>query len=292
MTGLEAPNFRVLKHELNTFVDDSFNTIAFQPNAKIKTYLEKFYGLMQAFYNSNLLRINPGKTRLMFISKPKYKIMTKCFSFKANGYDIKPVPSLKILGSYLSHDLSNEREISQIIPLLNNRINQLEKLKDHTDFQTRLQFSNSYIIGRLIYMMPLYTNLNCNQRDRLHKVLMRTARMILNSYCFKKSIEYILGKCNWFDINEMIKLSSIKFINNLLITQKPLGLYSNIKINDRVSAPISFYSYPKSSTYKCTLLYKGIAYYNKLPKYLKFLPRKKFQYLVKRERHMLKHLSV
>ena len=131
-----------------------------------------------AYYDSNLLKINPEKTRLMFISKPKYETITKHFSFKAGGHNIKPVTSLKILGSHMSHNLSNEREICQIISLLNNRINQFEKLKKYTDFKTRLQFSNSYIIG-LIYMMPTYTNLNGSQRGRLHKVLMRAARMTL-----------------------------------------------------------------------------------------------------------------
>ena len=227
----------------------------------------------------------------MFISKPKYETITKHFSFKAGVHNIKPVTSLKILGSYVSHDLSNEREICQIIPLLNNRINLFEKLKKYTDFKTRLQFANSYIIGRLIYMMPTYTNLNGSQKGRLHKIVMRAARMTLNSYCFRKSINFILGKCNWLDINKMIKLSSVKFINNVLITQKPWGLYSNIKLNRRACAQLSFYSFPKSNARKATLLYQGISFYNQLPSYLKFLPQKKFKSAIKRERHMLKQLS-
>ena len=109
----------------------------------------------------------------MFISKPKYRNVTKYLTFKAKDHEIKPAPCLNILGSYISHDLSNEREICQLIPLLNNRINQLEKLKSFTDFKTRLQFSNAYIIGRLTYMMPTYTNLNGNQKERLHRLIMR-----------------------------------------------------------------------------------------------------------------------
>ena len=137
----------------------------------------------------------------MFVSKAKFRPLTRHLTFKARGHIIKPVSSLKILGSYVSFDLSNEREISNLLPLLNYRINKFEKLKQYTDYHTRLQFSNSYIIGRLIYMMPTYTNLNSNQKDRLHKVLMRTARMTLNSYCFKKSIDFILGCCKWVDID-------------------------------------------------------------------------------------------
>ena len=246
---------------------------------------------MHSFYNANMLKINPQKTKLMFVSKTKFRPVTKSITFKAKGHEIKPVPSLKILGSYVSHDLSQEREVSQLLPLLNHRINQFEKLKSFTDFHTRLQFSNSYILGRLQYMMPTYTNLNKNQKDRLHKILMRTARMTLNSYCFKKSIDFILGCCKWVDIDEMIKLSSVKFINNMLVSQKPGTMYSKIKINKRSCANLSFYVFPKSTGLKSTLLYRGIHYYNQLPSDLKFLPGKQFKVKIKSVRHILKQLS-
>ena len=291
MTGTEPPNFKIPKHETDTYVDDSFNTIAFDSPPKIKTYLEKFYDLMHSYYNANMLKINPQKTKLMFVSKAKLRPATKFITFKAKGHEIKPMPSLKILGSYVSHDLSQEREISQLLPLLNHRINQFEKLKSFTDFNTRLQFSNSYILGRLQYMMPTYTTLNKSQKDRVHKILMRTARMTLNSYCFKKSIDYILGKCKWVDVDEMIKLSSLKFINNMLVTQKPGTLYSKVKINKRSCADLSFYVFPKSRELKSTLLYRGIRYFNQLPSDLKYLPSKQFKVKIKSVRHTLKQLS-
>ena len=105
------------------------------------------------------------------------------------------------------------------------------------------------------------------------------------------SIDYILGSCDWVDINEMIKSLSLKFINNMLATQKPGTLYSNIKINKRACANISFYTFPKSKHLKSTLLYKGITYYNQLPSELKFLSGKEFKTKLKRERHILKQLS-
>ena len=150
MTGMEPPKFKLPKHELNTFVDDSFSTIAFDPNAKIKGYLEKYFELMFSYYNSNMLKLHPDKTQLMFVSKPKFRPLAKNVSFKAKTHVIKPSPSLKILGSILSHDLSNERELSHLIPILNNRINQFEKLKQYTDFHTQLQFSNSTITRCLV----------------------------------------------------------------------------------------------------------------------------------------------
>ena len=128
-------------------------------------------------------------------------------------------------------------------------------------------------------------------KDRLHKVLMRAARMTINSYCFKKSIDYILGLCKWHDIDEMIKWCSLKFMNNMLTSQKPKSLFNKIKFSKRACRNLSFHYFPKSSMWKNTLLYKGIEYFNKLPNHLKYLPGKTFKAKLKSERYMLKQLS-
>ena len=89
MTGLDPINFKLPTHEINTFVDDTFNTIAFEPNSKIKTYLEKYFALLNSYFNSNMLKVNPQKTGLMFVSKHKYRLITKFLSFKAGNFEIK-----------------------------------------------------------------------------------------------------------------------------------------------------------------------------------------------------------
>ena len=139
--------------------------------------------------------------------------------------------------------------------------------------------------------MPTYTNLNKNMRDRLHKVLMRAARMTIDSYCYKKSIGYILGCCKWLDIDEMIKLHSLKFINSLVTTNKPGMLCSKIKFNRRMCANLSFHSFPKTSKWKDTLLYRVVSYYNQLPSDLKYLPSKLFKCKMKSEKNKLKQLA-
>merc|ERR1711954_289343 len=106
-----------------------------------------------------------------------------------------------------------------------------------------------------------------------------------------KSIDYILGSCNWVDVNEMIKMSARKFINNILFNQKPGTLYSELKINKRACSNISFHYFPKSAGFKCTILFKGINIYNQLPTNIKSLQRSKFKEKLNKERHILKQLS-
>ena len=88
-----------------------------------------------------------------------------------------------------------------------------------------------------------------------------------------------------------ILIRSFEFINNMIISKKPGYLYSQIKMNQRACAQISFYSFPKSTALKSTMLYKGISYFNQLPKDIKLLPRDKFKARLKNERHLLKQLA-
>ena len=56
-----------------------------------------------------------------------------------------------------------------------------------TNFHTRKVFVKSLILGKLLYTIPLYTQVTNKQLSKIHKVIMSAARVIIGSYCFKKS---------------------------------------------------------------------------------------------------------
>ena len=112
ITGLDAPNIYPKNHPNICFVDDTSAIIGFKSKQGIKTYLEKYFQLMKCYYNINMLKVNPDKSQLMVSAKPKYLNETKFLQFQADEYVIKNKPCMTILGSILSCDLSNEREIT------------------------------------------------------------------------------------------------------------------------------------------------------------------------------------
>ena len=246
---------------------------------------------MMEFYNSNMLKINPDKHQFMISARPKLLEGTKNLTFLSETHIIKQKASLKILGSYITPDLSPEREICSLIPILNNRINQLEKLNKYTTFQTRLQFLNGFVIGRMTYMFPTYTNLNLNQIGRLHRVLMRSARTCHNSYCFKQNISTILERCNWRDIKEQLILSSLNFCHNMLQNQAPHYLFNQLKIGRRTCTKLSFKNFPISTKRKRNLLYQSVSWYNKVSQDIKCLNKNKFKFKIKKERHLVRELK-
>ena len=137
---------------------------------------------------------------------------------------------------------------------------------------------NAHIIGSLNYIIPLYLNINKNLSTKLHKVLMTAARAAIGSYCFKKSKTYILNKCKWLNMNQMILYSSLKFIHKAVTTKQPnsiTSLYKNIFTKRTVVDVIPVYK-PKNKNMKDFVIYGGLSKYNSLPKTLKTLSIKKF----------------
>ena len=120
----------------------------------------------------------------------------KNFSFRAENYVIKRSNVIKILGTYIQTDLKLDREVSNLCSNLHNRIHNLKQINEYTDFDTRLSFLNSFVIGKIKYMLPLYMNAPGILLNQLHKVLMASARLVIGSYCFKKSCSYIFKNVN------------------------------------------------------------------------------------------------
>ena len=60
---------------------------------------------------------------------------------------------------------------------------------------------------------------------------MTAARAAIGNFCFKKSIHYILSKCGWFDISDLIKYSSLNIIHKIQTLKKPPSLVSYFRIS-------------------------------------------------------------
>ena len=101
---------------------------------------------------------------------------------------------MKILGTIIQGNLRLVKEIGKTTSILHNRINNIHLITPYTTFETRLNFFIAFVLGKLNYMLPIYSlaiNINYN---KLHKIITTAARCAIGSYCFKKSIVYILKK--------------------------------------------------------------------------------------------------
>jgi len=196
----------------------------------------------------------------------------KNFQFKAQNYIIKRSDTIKILGTYIQKDLRLDREIMNLSSQLHNRIFNLRKIQKYTDFQTRLSFINSFVIGKLNYMLPLYTNAPNYLINKLHKVIMTGARAAIGNYCFRKSFNYILEKCNWLNIENMVLYAGVCFTHKMLIKRESKSILTLYKTNfsARVATKTFTFYQPKQIVMKNFHVYKCLEIYNNiLPKEIK-----------------------
>ena len=96
--------------------------------------------------------------------------------------------TIKILGILFNNKLDWDNEIGALCANLHNRIYNIHKLNKYTNFKTRLSFLNAYVIGKLRYMLPMYIRASNDNLNKLHKVIMRSARTARNNYCCRMSI--------------------------------------------------------------------------------------------------------
>ena len=76
----------------------------------------------------------------------------------ANGYVVKQVRKVKILGYTLQSDMKNNTQINTLISNLNNRLNNIKRISNRTDKKTRNILIKSLVIGKLNYTLPLLIN--------------------------------------------------------------------------------------------------------------------------------------
>ena len=122
LTNMPQTISKTIQHLTINFVDDSTNIIS-TPNAQdIKDYINKFYSLLEAVYNTNKLIINKDKTELMVVCKNKFRKMTKNIQMYANGYKVNQVQQAKILGFTIQSNLKHTKQINTTISNINNRL--------------------------------------------------------------------------------------------------------------------------------------------------------------------------
>ena len=175
-------------HQVISFIDDSTSVIGFKTHNHMRRYLNSYYKLLEGYYNSNKLKINSDKTKMIIINKPKLDRTLRNFYFTAGEHKITAGNKIKILGTWIQNNLRMDTEVGNLVSNLHNRVHNIRILTNVTDFKTRLQFTNSFIIGKLNYMLPIYSNLTYSNINKLHKLVMTAARSVIGSYCYKKKL--------------------------------------------------------------------------------------------------------
>ena len=69
ITGQELRKYKLIRHKILTYVDDTQHVIACENNESLKQYIQDFHILLITMYRNNSLRINEDKTEMLNFDK-------------------------------------------------------------------------------------------------------------------------------------------------------------------------------------------------------------------------------
>ena len=177
----------------------------------------------------------------------------------------------------MNNGLTNENEVNKLHLQLQNILNCLKTLGRCSTMKVRLQLANAAFMGRLNYMLPTYTNLTSLQYSKIHTVMMKMARWTKGEYVPRERNSSILKTLNWLPLKQMIIVSGIKVMHNIIQTKESTSLYEMLRIPRRKTAQIGMKRYPKKMKLSKKMMYLTLKEYNKLPEKLKLTEKDKFK---------------
>ena len=115
-------NTKILEHITWQYVDDSNNVITSNDSTNISEYINKYFKLIEGYYNLNKLKLNPDKSKIMISCKPSLRSSVDNITLKTSDYIIEQVPKIKALGVFITAGLSNHATINHLISKVNYRL--------------------------------------------------------------------------------------------------------------------------------------------------------------------------
>ena len=230
---------------------------------------------MYNFYTMTLL--NKSKTKFTVIGNKSNVSLTKNLKVRIGNDTISCDGNVRILGTLISADNSLESAVNELVSNLNFRLLNLLKIKKLTTFKTRLNFINSFVIGRLNYVLPIFLAAPGYLVHKLHLIQIKAAKLAVGNGYFRKSNKYLLDKCGWLNVSSLIEFSSICFIHKVIYYQRPSNIYDLFKMPSRAAKNIVPFENLSTKHTRNFFIYKSLVLFNNLKNEVKSMQPLKFR---------------
>ena len=138
-------------------------------------------------------------------------------------------------------------------------------------------------MSRLNYSLPLCINETEVIKSKLHSIVMKTARFIRGSYCFKESTKSILSSVKLKPVDELLAQAGAKFLQKqLYFNSNPTITHLFRKPKHRESNGVTICAQPKTNRFQRILLNSCHTEYNKLPVNMRSLHPNKMKLKLKK----------
>ena len=92
-----------IDHIIMNYVDNSTNIISSTSTQQLQQYIDKYYLLLEHYYNINYLKINTDKSTLLVTAKPHNRTYSNDLRLTSGDHIIDQSDKIKILGVYFTN---------------------------------------------------------------------------------------------------------------------------------------------------------------------------------------------
>lgn len=215
---------------------------------------------------SNLLSINPAKTKALLITKLKTK--PDFPNLIMNGAQICFVNEANNLGLIFRDNLEWDLQIKSQCRKIYISLKQLTLTTKHLDVNTKLKLFRSLIFPHFIYTDFIYSNANGMHIDRLRIALNACVRYVFNLNRMSR-VSHLQKHLIGCSFSNFYKFRSCVVLHRIINTKKPTYLYEKL-VPFRNTRTYSFLIPNHSSFYYSQSFFaRGIVNWNSLPTTLK-----------------------
>ena len=213
------------------YVDDSTYSHGESDPRALSTVLSDQYRKISDYMAANKLVINGDKTHLVVIGTKKTAAGRQQVSINADGHEIVPSRSEKLLGGIISDDLkwkehllgSNQSLVSQ----LTGRINGLLKVASSAPVKTRLMVANGIFMSKLVYLIQLWGNSDKYLLKAI-QILQNKAARVVTGKTWWTPVRRLLQECKWLSVNQLIFYHTALQTHKILKNGSPVYFSKNM----------------------------------------------------------------
>ena len=202
-----------------------------------KIRIEEKMKEIQDYMDSNRLKLNPDKTKLMILTT-KSKNMHKNMKINFGGSEIEQVEFTKFLGIIISANLKWNEYIVQneqsMLKFLNKRLAALKMLSREMPVCQRKILAHGLLISKISYCISCYANCPGYLKKRLQDIVSQAARVVQGDWSSK--LKQVFVDLNWLSFEGWQNYLDVLTGKTMADFQKPLDLASKIYQNIRATA--------------------------------------------------------
>ena len=218
------------------FADDSICLLVGNDRVSNQNRITQKFKNIKNFLTDNGLAVNDGKTSLTeFMSKQKHGklrgnppslVVQVLKDDRIVDKTIVDNSSCRFLGATLQNSQLWQNHLvsgkKAVFPGIKKQLGALYHLRDALPQKGRLLMANSFVIGRLVYLLPLWGSATNNYIIKGQSVLNWAARFVTKSHRRARTAD-LMRMCGWLNLRDMILYQSLIQLWKILKWKSPIS---------------------------------------------------------------------